>query len=62
MCLLATRNGPALFLTGPQTINRKNAKTAETLTPTPYPTTLTKIKVWKTSGFCKTLTVRIDEK
>jgi len=36
---------PALFLIGSQTLNRKNAKTAKTLTPTSYPTTLTKLKV-----------------
>ena len=36
---------PALFLIGSQTLNRKNAQTAKTLTPTSYPTTLTKLKV-----------------
>ncbi len=48
---------PALFLIGSQTLNHTNAKTAKTLTPTTYQTTLTKLL-----GFCKTLTVRIDEK
>ncbi len=36
---------PALFLFGSQTLNRKNAETAKTLTPTTYQTTLTKLKV-----------------
>ncbi len=40
-----TVSGPALYLIGSQTLNPKNAKTAKTLTPTTYPTTLTKLEV-----------------
>jgi len=53
---------PALFLLGSQTLNRKNAKTAKTLTPTTYQTTLIKVKVRNLLGFGEILTVRTDEK
>ncbi len=39
-----TLKASALFLIGFQTLNRKNAKTAKTLTLTTYQTTLTKLR------------------
>ncbi len=50
------------ILIGSQTLNPKNAETAQTPTPTTYPTTLTKFKVCKFAGFCETLAVRTDDK
>ncbi len=52
---------PALNLIGSQTLNPKNAKPSKTLIPTTYQTTLPKLQVLSL-GFCKTLTVKTDEK